>query len=346
MNTAFEAFGTTFQNPVLLAAGTCGFGMELADVVELEALGGFVTKSVTVEPRPGNPAPRVAEFAGGMMNSIGLANPGLEGTRRQKLPWIREHVSRARVFVSVAGHSAEEFLTLVGALDAEDGFLGFELNLSCPNDTRRDAPPFALDPEAVAAVVAGARARTERPLLVKLAPNDPDPAATAVVATEAGADGLTLSNTLPGLLMGAGGEPELGAGPGGMSGPALLPVGLRIVRAVRSATDLPLVGLGGITGATDAVAYARAGATLVGLGTASFADPRAGETLVRALVRWGRRNGVRAWTELVGGPAGAGPAPSRAVTRGPGGRQTEQLDGRGSGRDRGGSHHGEDAWRR
>lgn len=345
MNTTVDAFGTTFQNPVLLAAGTCGFGMELADVVELEALGGFVTKSVTVEPRAGNPAPRVAEFAGGMMNSIGLANPGLDGTRREKLPWIREHVSRARVFVSVAGHSEEEFLTLVGALDGEEGFLGFELNLSCPNDTRRGAPPFALDPEAVAAVVTGARARTDRPLLVKLAPNDPDPAATAVVAGEAGADGLTLSNTLPGLLLGSGGEAELGAGPGGVSGPALLPVGLRIVRAVRAATDVPLVGLGGITGAADAVAYARAGATLVGLGTASFADPRAGETLVRALVRWGRRNGVRAWTELVSGRAGR-PAASRAVPDGSRPGREDAPDGVGSRRGRDGAHDGEDAWRR
>lgn len=309
MNTAVEVFGTTFQNPVLLAAGTCGFGRELADVVDLDALGGFVTKSVTLEPRAGNPAPRVTEFAGGMMNSIGLANPGLEGTRSGKLPWIRDHLTRARVFVSVAGHGESEFLTLVEELDQEEGFLGFELNLSCPNDTRRDAPPFALDPGAVASVVAGARGRTGRPLLVKLAPNDPDPAGTARVAAEAGADGLTLSNTLPGLLLGTDGVAGLGAGPGGVSGPALLPVGLRIVRAVREAVEIPLVGLGGISGAADAVAYARAGATLVGVGTASFADPRAGEKMVRALARWGRRAGVARWTDLVA-PAGGRGEPS------------------------------------
>lgn len=302
MNTAVEVFGATFQNPVLLAAGTCGFGMELADVVDLEGLGGFVTKSVTLEPRSGNPAPRVTEFAGGMMNSIGLANPGLAGARDRKLPWIREHVRRARVFVSVAGHSEGEFLTLVEELDGEEGFLGFELNLSCPNDTRRDAPPFALDPAAVEAVVAGARERTGRPLLVKLAPNDPDPAGTAGIAARAGADGLTLSNTLPGLLLDVEGNAELGAGPGGVSGPALLPVGLRMVRAVRAATDLPLVGLGGVSGVADALAYARAGASLVGVGTATFADPRAGEKIARGLVRWGRRNGVAAWSDLVGPP--------------------------------------------
>lgn len=310
MNTAVEVFGATFQNPVLLAAGTCGFGMELADVVDLDGLGGFVTKSVTLEPRAGNPAPRVTEFAGGMMNSIGLANPGLEGTRADKLPWIREHIRRARVFVSVAGHSEREFLTLVKELDGEEGFLGFELNLSCPNDTRRDAPPFALDPVAVEAVVRGARARTGRPLLIKLAPNDPDPAGTAEVAAQAGADGLTLSNTLPGLLLDVEGRAELGAGPGGVSGPALLPVGLRIVSAVRAATDLPLVGLGGVSSVADAVAYARAGACLVGVGTATFADPRAGEKIVRELLRWGRRNRVAAWSDLVRPPGVAPRAPT------------------------------------
>ena len=304
MNTAIHLFGTTFQNPVLLAAGTCGFGQEVADVIDLEALGGLVTKSVTVEPRTGNPAPRVAEFSGGMMNSIGLANPGLEGTRRDKLPWLRDHLRRARVWVSVAGHSPEEFFQLVEGLDGEDGFLGFELNLSCPNDTRRDAPPFALDPPSVRSILSGARARTDRPLLAKLAPNDPDPAATARTAEEAGADGLTLANTLPGLLLDEEGRPRLGAGAGGVSGPALLPGGVRMVEQVRHAVGLPLVGLGGISGVADALAYARAGATLVGVGTASFADPRAGEKLAVGLHRWGRRKGVTAWSDLVGPSAG------------------------------------------
>ena len=143
MKLATELFGTRFQNPVLLAAGTCGFGMELADVLDVDALGGFVTKSVTLEPRRGDAAPRVAEFGGGMLNSIGLANPGLEGALRDKLPWIAANVRRARVFVSVAGHTATEFLRLVERLDDADGFLGFELNLSCPNDEKRGAPPFA-----------------------------------------------------------------------------------------------------------------------------------------------------------------------------------------------------------
>lgn len=302
MNLNVELFGTTFQNPVLLAAGTCGFGMELADVVDLETLGGFVTKSVTLEPRSGNPAPRVTEFPGGMLNSIGLANPGLEGTKREKLPWIREHVRRAKVFVSVAAHSEEEYLTLVEGLDGEDGFLGFEVNLSCPNDTKRGGAPFALDPEAVASVISGCRARTQRPLLAKLAPNDPALENTVRVATEAGADGLTLVNTLPGILLGSDGIPELGAGPGGMSGPALHPTGLLAVRKARLATHLPLVGVGGVTTGRDAAAYARSGASLVEVGTASFADPRAGTRIARELAVWGRRHGVGSWQSLVPEP--------------------------------------------
>lgn len=306
MNLATEVFGTTFQNPVLLAAGTCGFGMELAEVMDVEALGGFVTKSVTLEPRAGNPAPRVAEFQGGMLNSIGLANPGLEGTRRHKLPWIRDNVRRARVFVSIAAHSVDEYLALVEGLDGEDGFLGFEVNLSCPNDTKRGGAPFALDPEAVAVVVAGCRARTQRPLLAKLAPNDPALENTVRVATDAGADGLTLVNTLPGILLDGAGRPALGAGQGGMSGPGLRPIGLLAVRKARVATHLPLVGVGGVATASDAVAYARAGATLVEMGTASFADPRAAEKLVGELGRWGRRREIGAWASLVALPPSPG----------------------------------------
>ena len=303
MRLAVELFGAQFQNPVLLAAGTCGFGQELAEVVDLERLGGFVTKSVTLEPRNGNPAPRVAEFAGGMLNSVGLANPGLEKARREKLPWIAANVLRARVFVSLAGHTVEEFFRLVEGLDGAPGFLGFEVNLSCPNDAKRGGPPFALDPEAVAEIVSGCRARTQRPLLAKLAPNDLDLPRTVRIATEAGADGLTLVNTIPGLLLLPDtGDPELGAGPGGVSGPALLPIGLRAVETARKHTALPLMGVGGVLGAADAVAYARAGAALVQIGTASFADPRAGLRVARDLGRWGERRGVAAWGDLVGRP--------------------------------------------
>lgn len=300
MKLAIRAFETDFQNPVILAAGTCGFGQELQDVLDLEAVGGLVTKSVTLEPRSGNPAPRVAEFSGGMLNSVGLANPGLERTRREKLPWIAANVRRPRVFVSLAGHTVDEFFRLVEGLDASDGFLGFEINLSCPNDARRDGAPFALDPVAVERIVAGCRERTERPLVAKLAPNDPDVAGTARRAVEAGADALTLTNTLPGLLLQAeSGRAELGGGPGGVSGPALRPSGVRAVRAAREVTDVPIFGVGGVLGPADAVGYARAGAHLIQVGTATFANPRASTDLIAGLGRWGRRHGVAAWDDLV-----------------------------------------------
>lgn len=299
MELSTRLLGEEFQNPVLLAAGTCGFGRELEDVLDLDALGGFVTKSVTLEPRMGNPAPRVTEFSGGMLNSIGLANPGVEGVLRDKLPWIARNVKRAKVLVSVAGHTVAEFHELVQRLDQAEGFVGFEINLSCPNDARRDGAPFALDPDAVADIIEGCRQRTSRPLAAKLAPNDPDLPGTVRRAVDAGADALTLTNTLPGLLVEATtGEPQLGAGAGGMSGPSLRPSGLRAVGQARAVTDRPILGVGGVLGPADAVAYARAGAQLVQLGTATFAAPRAAIDLVRGLRRWGRRHGVPSWNTI------------------------------------------------
>ncbi|HSG46213.1 MAG TPA: dihydroorotate dehydrogenase catalytic subunit, partial [Longimicrobiales bacterium] len=211
MAEPIELFGTRFQNPVLLAAGTCGFGVEVSEVVDLERLGGLVTKSVTLEPRQGNAAPRVTEFGAGMLNSIGLANPGVHAARRDKLPWLARNLERCRVLVSVAGHRVEEYREVVGHLDDADGFVGFELNLSCPNDTHRGSRPFALDPEALVQVVAACRDRTQRPLLVKLAPNDPALHETARLAQDAGADGITLVNTLPGRILDPAGTPILGA---------------------------------------------------------------------------------------------------------------------------------------
>jgi len=300
MRLEIELFGVRFQNPVLLAAGTCGFGREVSEVVDLEALGGFVTKSVTVQPCVGNAAPRVTEFGGGMLNSIGLTNPGLAGTKRDKLPWLRSNVRNAQVLVSLAGHTVGQYFELIEGLDGEDGFLGFEVNLSCPNDATLGGPSFALDVTAVAEIIAGCRMRTQRPLLAKLAPNDPYLSETAHVAADSGADGLTLVNTLPGILLrGDTGEPELGAGPGGVSGPALRPIGLRAVQEARKATNVPLLGVGGVLAAEDAVAYARAGASLVQIGTATFAAPRAAEKVVAGLVRWGSRHRVGVWTDLM-----------------------------------------------
>jgi dihydroorotate dehydrogenase (NAD+) catalytic subunit len=294
-------FGATFKNPVLLAAGTCGFGEELRDVLDLGALGGIVTKSVTLEPRAGNPAPRVVEAGNAMLNSIGLANPGLEKVCAEKLPWMKEHLSGLQVFVSVAGHIPDEYWRIVEGLETAGGFLGYELNLSCPNDTRLGGLPFALDPEALHEVVTGARERTERPLLVKLAPNVPDIGPVAEAAEAAGADGITLVNTMPGLIIDVESrEAALGAGSGGLSGPALRSVGVHAVHRARQRTSVPLLGVGGITDENDALQYFLAGASLVQVGTATFADPRAAQRVVRGLANCGDRVAVDNIQDLVG----------------------------------------------
>ncbi len=283
MSGAAQVFGTHFANPVLTAAGTCGFGEPVVDVMAPTEIGGLVTKSVTVEPRWGNPAPRVAEYPGGMLNSVGLANPGWQAVREEKLPWIKRRLGGLPVFVSVAGALAAEYGQVVAGLDAEDGFVGFELNLSCPNDSHLGGKPFCLDPEALREVLDLVRPLTDRPLVVKLAPNDPDIAATASLAVEHGADGVAAINTVPGFLASRDGGSRLGAGRGGTSGPALLPVGLAAVRDIAAAVDVPVIGVGGILTAHDARAYLDAGASLVQVGTGSFADPRCAARVARDL---------------------------------------------------------------
>ncbi len=300
MDLEQELFGATFQNPVMLAAGTCGFGRELAGVIELDRLGGLVTKSVTLEPRAGNPEPRVSEGGGVMINSVGLANPGVERVKAEKLPWLASRLCRAQVFVSVAGHAVAEYCEIVERLDAEEGFLGFELNLSCPN-VPLNGLPFALDPEMLATVVSRVRERTARPLLVKLAPNSPDIGEAAAVAVAAGGDGITLVNTMPGMVIDPETRrPSLGAGGGGLSGPALLPVGVHAVWQARRRVSAPLVGVGGVRDHRDCVQYLLAGASLVQVGTATFAEPRAAARIVRGLRLHGRKRGIAAVDELVG----------------------------------------------
>lgn len=301
MRLSQTLFGATFHNPVLLAAGTCGFGEELRDALDLPSLGGIVTKSVTLEPRAGNPAPRVVEAGNAMLNSVGLANPGLERVCSEKLPWMREHLGGIQVFVSVAGHNPEEYWRIVEGLESVGGFLGYELNLSCPNDTRLGGLPFALDPDALRGVVEGARRLTDRPLLVKLAPNVPDIGPVAEAAEEAGADGLTLVNTLPGLIIDIESRSAtLGGGPGGLSGPALRAVGVHAVHRARACTAIPLLGVGGITAAGDAIQYLLAGASLVQVGTATFADPRAAQRMGRGIARYGQKMGIEDIQDLVG----------------------------------------------
>jgi len=301
MRLSQTLFGAKFQNPVLLAAGTCGFGEEFQDALDLDALGGIVTKSVTLEPRVGNPAPRVVEAGNAMLNSVGLANPGLERVCSEKLPWMKEHLSHIQVLLSVAGHTPDEYWRIVEGLESVGGFLGYELNLSCPNDTRLGGIPFALDPDALRRVVEGARELTDRPILVKLAPNVPDIGPVARAAEDAGADGVTLVNTMPGLVIDVSStSAALGAGSGGLSGPALRAVGVHAVHRARGHTSIPLVGVGGIADAGDAIQYLLAGASLVQIGTATFADPRTAQRVVKELARYGEQMGIDGIEDLIG----------------------------------------------
>lgn len=295
-----DVVGLAFRNPIVLASGTAGYGHELADIVDFGQIGGLATKAVSVAPRAGNPAPRVAEFPGGMLNAVGLANPGMDAVRRDHLPRLAACAPGTRVLVNVVGFAVDEFARVVAALDDAPGVDAFELNVSCPN-VKAGGMEFGADPAALTAVVRSARAATRRPLFVKLSPALPDIARTAAIAADAGADAVTLTNTIPGLVVDtARRRPALGFGSGGASGAGLLPVGVLATWKVRRATALPVLGLGGVRSADDALQYLMAGASLVGIGTASMQDPRAPERVVRALARWCAREGVASIGDVVG----------------------------------------------
>jgi dihydroorotate dehydrogenase (NAD+) catalytic subunit len=277
---ARTVFGQQFQNPVLLAAGTAGYGREVAGVIALERLGGLVTKAVSSEPRAGNRAPRVAEFSVGMLNSVGLANPGLARVRAEQVPWLAVHLRTARILVNVVGFEAGDFAEVVQGLDGFECITAFEVNLSCPN-TSAGGLEFGADPGSVARVIELCAARTGKPIVAKLSPALPDLAAMALVAREAGAAGVTVVNTLPAYLADRQGAPRLGNGNGGLSGPALLPVGVMAVRRIAERiAGFPVIGVGGIRNGDDARQYLRAGASLVAIGTAAMADPRVPERVV------------------------------------------------------------------
>lgn len=295
-----EAAGLRFQNPVLLASGTAAYGRELAGVMDLETLGGLVTKAVSVEPRAGAPAPRVAEWGGGMVNAVGLANPGVDRVRAEELPWLAANVRAPRVLVNVVGREVDDFPIVVAALDGDAGFDAFELNVSCPN-VKAGGLEFGADERSLRAVVAGCRSVTRKPLFVKLSPALSDIAAAARVAVDAGADGLTLVNTLPGLVIDVESRrPALGFGSGGVSGRELLPVGVLATAKVRKAVEVPLIGVGGVASADDALQYMIAGASLVGVGTAALRDPRLPGRIVRDLERWCDRHRVASLADVVG----------------------------------------------
>lgn len=303
---AVEVVGLEFQNPVVLAAGTAAYGRELDGIVDLRALGGLVTKAVSPEPREGAPSPRVAEFEGGMINAVGLANPGVASVARDHLPWLGSALPRTRKLANIVGFATEEFAAVIEELEASvagqaSGALdGYEINVSCPN-VKAGGMEFGADHGALTDVVRRARAATRRPLFVKLSPTLPDIARTAAVAVDAGADAISVVNTIPGLVIDIDRRrPALGFGQGGVSGTALRPVGVLATWKIRRALSIPILGIGGIASAQDALQYMIAGASLVGIGTAMLRDPRVPEQVVRDLDAWCGRMGVKHIGEIVG----------------------------------------------
>jgi len=295
--------GLRLANPVVCASGTFGYGREYREAFAaagpgLAGVGAVCVKSVTLRPRAGNPPPRLVETPAGLVNSIGLTNPGVDAFVREELPWLRDYGTR--VIVSVAGSSEDEYVEVVRRLNGREGIDALELNVSCPNVSGAGAA-FGADPDVLRRLTAAARRVTRLPLIVKLTPNVTSPAASARAAAAGGADALSLINTLRAMVIDVDRRrPVLGAVSGGLSGPAVRPVAVRAVWEAAAAVDLPLIGGGGITTAGDALEFILVGARAVSVGTATLVDPLAPLRIVDGIAAYLRREGFHAVADLVG----------------------------------------------
>ena len=270
------------RNPILAASGTFGYGLEFAHLVDLNRLGGFVTKGLSREPIEGAPGPRLCETPSGMVNAVGLQNVGVRAFVAEKLPVLRKFDTA--IIANVFGHTLEDYVEVLRVLEDADGLAGYELNISCPN-VKKGGMQFGSDPTCVAEVVGAARkAAAKRPLWVKLSPLVTDIGLIAQAAEEAGADALTVANTYPAMAIDyRTGKSRLGNQTGGLSGPAIKPITLRLVWETRKTVKTPILGLGGVETVDDVLDYLSVGASAVQVGTASFADPRASQRLVESL---------------------------------------------------------------
>ncbi len=275
------------SNPLVAVSGTFGYGFDYEPVIPPEIFGAIVVKGTSLEPWPGNPPPRIVETPAGMLNAIGLENPGVEVLVEEYLP--RLAARDVRVIVNVVGKTVEEYVGVAGRLQGIEGVDALELNVSCPN-VKAGGMSFGTSPAAIDNLVGAVRAATDAPLIVKLTPNVTDIAEVARAAEEAGADAISLINTLLGMAIDVdAGKPVLANVMGGLSGPAVRPVALRCVYQVRAATSLPILGLGGVASAEDVVAFIMAGASAVGIGTALFADPLAPRRILSDLAAYRAR---------------------------------------------------------
>ncbi len=299
---AVEVAGIRFAHPVLAAAGPLGFGRELQAVIDLRTFAGFVTKSVTLEPRLGNPRPQVIKTDAGWLNSVGLQNHGLAAFLTKELPFLR--TLGTPILVSIAGETVREFATLTEWLSGEDGIAGLEVNVSCPNTT--DGLVFGVDPHRTHELVTTLRRISALPLLVKLTPNVTDITVIARAAQDAGADGLSVINTLVGMAIDIHTRrPKLGTLAGGLSGPAIKPIALRMVWQVVHACSLPVIGLGGIATADDALEFLIAGARAVAVGSAAIERPQVATEIRVGLIHYLQRHGLADLGQVIGSLEGA-----------------------------------------
>jgi dihydroorotate dehydrogenase (NAD+) catalytic subunit len=294
-----ELAGMTLKNPVMTASGTFGYGREFSDFTPPELLGAVVTKGISLAARAGNPPPRIVETASGMLNAIGLENVGLDEFIWTKLPWLRERA--AVVVANILGESVEDYAALAEGLDKADGVAMIEVNVSCPN-VASGGLAFGADPAALFDVVRAVTGATHLPVMVKLTPMTADIRETASAAVEAGAQGLSLINTIPAMAVDhKTRRPKLANIVGGLSGPAIKPVALRLVWQAASCVSVPVVGIGGIMSAEDALEFILVGATAVQVGTANFINPRIGLDIIEGIRSYMVKEGITDISSLIGG---------------------------------------------
>jgi dihydroorotate dehydrogenase (NAD+) catalytic subunit len=286
------------QNPVLTASGTFGYGEEFSPFLDLNRLGALIVKGISLNPRPGNPPPRIVETSCGMLNAIGLENPGIEVFLREKIPFFR--TLSVPLIVNILGESVEEYQDLAQRLNQVPEVSALEVNISCPN-VRKGGVAFGSDPAMAAAVTAAVRQVSSLPLIVKLSPNVTDITLMAKAVEAAGADAVSLINTLMGMAINAATRrPRLAQVIGGLSGPAIKPIALRMVWQVAQAVSIPVIGIGGISTAEDAVEFLLAGAQAVQVGTANFYDPASAEKILEGLERYLQQQGEQSIQNIIG----------------------------------------------
>ncbi|MDD3554258.1 MAG: dihydroorotate dehydrogenase [Deltaproteobacteria bacterium] len=295
VNLSTKFCGLTLKNPILLASGTCGYGAEIADITDINILGGIVVKGISIRPKTGNPPPRIVETPSGLLNAIGLENVGLEAFLRDKLPWLCG--LRTHIFVNILGDTPEEYAELASVLSEQKGISALEVNISCPN-VKSGGVAFGTDPFAAAEVTRAVKEAAKLPVIVKLSPNVTDITVIARAVEQAGADAVSLINTLSGMAIDIQRRrPVLANIFGGLSGPAIKPVALRMVWQTARAVSIPVIGIGGIVRAADALEFLMAGAAAVQIGTATLINPKTGQEIITGIENYMKQRGL---TELSG----------------------------------------------